>query len=234
MLNVGFAGSLRVEAYPPAVTLFIFFCLALLAVIRYNFGKNLHDSFLAYFNYRQSIRLLDERRESDRQAGIFLNILFSLAVGLFISFSIGFFGTQQLFGSYTISILFFSFASGLLYFFKAQIWKTLGAIFLYQSFSKIYIFNMYLNNRILGLMIFPLVAVVPYISIMIAQYIMYVAFGLIAIWYLFKLLRIFQIISVLKFSVIYFILYLCALEILPLLLFVKGCKVLSENIVVQF
>ena len=227
--NPSFAGTNMQVVYPSTVTLFIILGLILFTIIKYNFGKNIQESFLSFINYRQSLRIFYERNESDKQTNIFSHILFSLSVGIFISLVIPFFGARLLWSSYTLSILFFSVTTCSLYVLKAQIWKVFGIIFMFQKFSKIYIYNMFLHNRIIGLIIFPLVAVVPYISENIAQGIIYVVIATFVLSYLFKFFRIFQIINAQNVSVLYFILYLCSLEILPLLLFVKCCKMLSES-----
>ena len=78
--------------YPSAVTLFIIFGIILMTFIKYNFGKNMKESFMSFFNYRQSIRVFEERREYDRRSAILSNILFSLVVGIFISLLFPFFG----------------------------------------------------------------------------------------------------------------------------------------------
>jgi len=218
--------------YPSTITLFIICGIILLTSIKYNFGKNMKESFLAFINYRQSLRVFEERRDSDKQSGILSYILFSLVIGIFITMLFPFFGTYPLWGNYSLSILFFSAVVGLIYILKACIWQLFGEIFIVQKFSKIYIFNMFLNNRIVGFVIFPLIAIFPYIAEIITPFIVYSVFAIIIISYFFKIWRIFNIINDQNVSFFYFILYLCTFEFLPLLLFVKGCKVLSESVIV--
>ena len=228
----GYDGNIRQPGYPSSVTLFIVFGLAILAVIKYNFGKNLLEVFQSFFNYRQAWRMFEERRESDRQTAILCNILYFLVVGIFVSIASTFFGASPVLENYAVSILFFSVAALLIYILKAATWLAFGVIFMVKSFSQIYIHSMFLYNRIAGLMVFPLVAVFPYVSGIISPYIIYMVIAVFVLSYLFRLFRIFQIINAQNVSVLYFILYLCTLEILPLLLFVKGCKILSENVIV--
>ena len=231
-ISPGFTTDSRSTGYPSSVTLFLICGLALLAVIKYQFGKNLTEAFRSFFSYRQSLRLFEERRESDRQATVLSNILFALVAGIFISVVLPFFGISPLWGNYAWSILFFSFATGLLYILKAWIWQMLGVVFLIQPFSKVYIYNMFLYNRNIGLFILPLVAIIPYVTAAIMPFAIYSVLVIVVLSYLFKLCRIFQIILGQNVSVFYFILYLCTLEILPLLLFVKGCKTLGECVIV--
>ena len=229
----GFSGSNRHDVYAlSSVTLFIILGLTLFAVIKYSFEKNIKESFMSFFNYRQALRMFEDYCEYDQQASLLSNLLFSLVLGIFITLIFPFFGSSPLWQSYSLSILFFSAAVCFLYTLKARVWQTLGTIFMVQTVSKLYIHNMFMYNRITGLIIFPLVALIPYISEIIAPYIIYVVFFVLALSYIFKFFRIFQIIIAQNFSVLHFILYLCALEILPLLLFVKSCIMLSESVVV--
>ena len=221
----------RQISYPSSITLFLICGLVLLTVIRYYFGKNLRETFRSFFDYRQALRMFEEHRESDRQAAFLSNILFAWITGIFFSIALPFIGAKPLWGSYVLSILFFSAFTGLLYMLKARIWKALGVIFMMQNLSKTYIYNMFLYNRNIGLMIFPMVAVIPFVSEIVSFYMLYSILAVFALSYLFKCWRIFQIIHTRSVSVFYFILYLCTLEILPLLLFAKGCKILSEKMV---
>jgi len=224
----GFVGTARQEGYPSSITLFIIFGLIFFAFIRYQFWRNLLETFHSAFSFSKSMRLFEERRETDRQAAIFSNILFSIVTGIFISLALPFWGANPLWESYALSILFFSFATGLLYFLKARVWQFLGVVFNVQVFSRLYIYNMLMYNRNIGLLIFLPVAIFPYITEAIAPCLVYGIIFIFIIYYLLRLFRIFQIILDQNVSVFYFILYLCTLEILPLLLFVKGCKILIE------
>jgi len=226
--SVGFSGEERQDVFPSSITMFVILGLAFMTVIKYQFGRNILEALLSSFNFRQSLRMFEERRESDRQASFLTNILFVLITGIFLSVALPFFGVESLWGSFTLSILFFSAVTGLLYLLKALIWHVMGIVFMAQAFSKMYIFNMFLYNCNIGLMVFPLVAIVPFVSGAIAPYIIYCILFVYVSMYLIKQWRIFQIIHTLNVSVLYFILYLCTFEILPLLLLAKGCKVLWE------
>ena len=224
-----YAGDVRQEGYPSSVTLFLICGLALLTAIKYNFGRNLPDMFLSFFNYHRALRMIEERRESDRQAAMFSDALFVLISGIFIAIALPFFGATPLWGNYALSILFFSAATALLYFVKVWAWRLLGLIFRIQSFSKLYAYQLFLYNRNTGLAIFPLVAAIPFVTASVTPIIIYSVIGIYIFSYIFRQFRNFQMIHDQNISLFYFILYLCTLEILPLLLFIKGCKILSEN-----
>ena len=224
----GFAGEAREVVYPSSVTFFIVCGLVLFAVIKYRFGKNLLEALRSFFNYRQALRMYEERRESDSQATFLSNVLFAWVTGIFVSVALPFFGAAPLWGNYTLSVLFLSAATGLLYILKGLMYHVFGIVFMTRDFSKIYIYNLFLYNRNIGMMIFPPVAVLPYVAWVITPYVVHGVIFVYAFSYLIRLLRTFQIIHGLNVSMFYFILYLCTFEILPLLLFLKGCKVLWE------
>ena len=225
--NRGFTGTTR-QTGSSSITVFMIFGLILLAVIKHHFAKNLLETFRSAFSFSQSMRLFDERRETDRQATALSNIWFTIVAGIFISLVVAFFVTHPLWDSYALSILFFSFATGLVYFLKTRIWRILGVVFNVQTFTGLYIHYMFLYNRIAGILAFPLVILVPYMTVAVTPYLLYSVITIFALSYLLRLWRFFQIIYTQNVSVFYFILYLCGFEILPLLLFVKSCKMLIE------
>ncbi len=227
----GLVSAMRPEGYPSAVTLFLMCALSLLAGIKFHFGENLRQAIKSFFNYQQARRMLVERRESDKQATLYSNILFSFVAGIFISLVLPFFGISLPWDSYGLSIVSFSLAVGLLYMVKAGIWKTLGVVFVVQPFSREYVYSMFLYNCNLSLFIFPFVAAIPFVSGEVLPYLIFGAATILGIAYLLRIWRIFQIIHAQNAPVYYFILYLCTLEILPLLLFVKVCKVLNDCLV---
>jgi len=220
----GFTGTSRQENHTTPVTLFIICVLIFLTIIRYQFGRSLLDTFRSAFNFRQSMRLFEERRETDRQAATLSNILSTVIAGIFISLTLPFWGANLLWGSYSLSILIFSFATGMLYFLKARLWMVLGVVFNVQAFSKLYIYNMFLYNRNTGLIALPFVAILPYISEEITSFLVYSVISVFLIFYLLRLWRIFRIILDYNVSLFYFILYLCTLEILPLFCLLKVVK----------
>ncbi len=227
----GFPSEVRTDVYPSVITFFIVCGLILLTSIKFRFGDNLSQAFISVFSYRQARRMYEERRESDRQAALSSNILFALVVGIYVSVALPFFGGGPLWGNYALSVLFFSLFAGLLYLVKAGVWKMLGVVFMTQSLSKTYIYNMFLYNRNIGIFIFPLVAGIPFVAYEIVPYAIYGVIAIFGMSYLLRIRRIFQIIHAQNVPLYYFILYLCTLEILPLLLFVKVCKVLNDYLV---
>ncbi len=226
-LEKGLSAESRTESYPSTVTLFLLGSLILFTWIKFHFGRSIVLAFQSFFNYQQACRAFDERRESDKQAAIYTNILAYICAGTFITLVLPFFGGVALWNSYSLSILFFTLCVAIIFAIKAMVWKTFGIIFLAESFSQEYVYNMYLYNRNAGTFILPAVIAIPFVPYEIVPVLIYAVIAIICVSYLAKMFRNFQIIRARNVSALYFILYLCTLEILPLLLFVKACKVLS-------
>ena len=224
----GFVGEDRQGGFPSSVTILIIFGLVILAFIKYQFRRYMSDTFRSVFSFRRSMRLFEESRDTVWQAVFLSNFFFTYVTGIFISLSFPILGAKPLWDNYTFSILFFSVATGLIYFLKARIWNILGVIFNVKMLSKLYIHNMFLYNRNTGFIIFPFVAILPYISENFAHVLLFCIIFIFVIFYLIRLFSIFQIIHDQNVSVFYFILYLCTLEILPVLILIKICKILSE------
>jgi hypothetical protein len=230
--KIDFVGENRQDGYPASVTLLILSGFVLLAFIKYNYAENLVNKFKLLFNYRRTMRMIEERRESDRLSAVLLNILFSFSVGIFITIIFPELRQKLFWGSYTISIMSFTIFISLIYLLKTTIWKLLGVIFLLQPFSRIYVQNMLMFNNITGIVVFPLIALIPFLDSHFTDYLIYVIIALFVTSYLLRLFRLFRIINEQNVQLYHFILYLCSLEILPLFLIMKSCNILINSIVV--
>jgi hypothetical protein len=226
-INVRFGGENRPTGYPSVITVFLIGAFIFFAWIRFHFGICVSRIVQSFFNYRQACRIFGERREVDRQASFFTNILFIYVSGIFLALYLPF----RLWNSYSLSVLLFAVTISMVYALKSGIWKTLGNIFMVQPFSREYVYHLHLFNNITGLFILPFVAAIPFTGPDIALYLEYTVIFIFCVSYLLRICRIFQIIRTQNVSIFYFILYLCALEILPLLLLVKTCKILNAHIV---
>lgn len=120
-----------------------------------------------------------------------------------------------------ISILFFV---TLFYVLKVLIIKFSGYIFMTKEISKLYVFFSLLFDRALAIFIFPLSVVIYFFSIDIMQ-ILLISLGVIfLVVIILKLLWLWRIgTKAFGLSRFYIFLYLCSLEISPLLLIAQGC-----------
>ena len=93
--------------------------------------------------------------------------------------------------------------------------KIIDFIFDTKAFSE-YNFNIYLYNKAYGLLILPVVTVIPFVPSIVAEKLIWAGFALLGLFYLMSLFRGLRICIKNRVSIFYLFFYLCALEILPI------------------
>ena len=81
--------------------------------------------------------------------------------------------------------------------------------------------NIYLFGKVYGLLLLPLVAVIPFVPDSLSEKLMWVGIGLYVFFYVMTLFRGLRICFKNRVSIFYLFFYLCVLEILPLLTIYK-------------
>jgi hypothetical protein len=103
---------------------------------------------------------------------------------------------------------------------KILLYKILGSIFSKRETTGELVFNMMLYHNVLGLILLP-VATIHSMVPAFAPVSLFLVPGLIALFYLMSVIRSIFFAFREGISIFYLILYLCALEILPILLVAK-------------
>lgn len=112
----------------------------------------------------------------------------------------------------------------ILRFFRWFVFRLSGLFSNHQSFfSELYISSS-LYTRILGVFLVPFVFLITYSTGFIASFFIYISLLSMLIVLIFRIVIMFKVFIVRGFSIFYFILYLCALEIIPLLVILKEVK----------
>ena len=200
------------------VILFSLLSISWLKVFHY---KKLNQYFNIFLKERISGQVLREERPFSEQASIqmFVSGLFSLSLYFFqviTSSHLNVQASQDNGGMLYVKILCF-----LLVLFSVKILslKLLGHIFLLQKMATEYIYTILLFFNILGVLVLPLTIALQYVPVYTSLY--FICFGavLIALVFLYGLYRGLIIgIGNSTVSNFYLFIYLCTLEILPLLI----------------
>ena len=190
--------------------------LILLASIRLFFNKYLNQLFQAVVNYATSSRLFRDRTVSITHASFRLDIIFYLIFSLFayqlvdefhISFSHPSFITYLIILGFVIS-----------YFVVKRLTYFLAGILAdSQSETAEFLHNMHIHSRILGLFLIPVTLIAAFAALQKPLLVVYTGLFVCGIIYLLLLIRGAKILMTKHFSIFYLILYLCSLEILPLI-----------------
>ena len=190
------------------------------ASLQFGFSKYLVQVFQSIFNYSAAARLFRERGYSNNFGVFRLNIIFFL----FLPFSIfliardnGMSGA----GSSGIELFLIAFAAFNGYFMlKIFLYKLLGAVFSQRETTGELVFNMMLYHNVLGMILLPVATMHAWVPV-VAPFSLFIVPGLVLLFYLMSIIRSIYFAIREGISIFYLILYLCALEILPILLVVK-------------
>ncbi|MCX6220318.1 MAG: DUF4271 domain-containing protein [Bacteroidia bacterium] len=189
------------------------------ASLQFGFSKYILQVFQSVVNYGAASRLYRERGYSNNFGVFRLNVIFFL----FLPFPIFLIARDNgmTVGSSGIEFFLIVFAAVNTYFMlKILLYKLLGSIFSQKEATGELVFNMMLYHNVMGLILLPVATIhslVPAFGIIS----MVVVPVLVAIFYLMSIFRSIYFAIREGISIFYLILYLCALEILPILLVVK-------------
>ena len=108
------------------------------------------------------------------------------------------------------------------YTFKFLFIQFVGVVFNIYPVARQYAFNVYLLNNILGLLLIPLVAIAYYSGGPADTWAIYAGIALFIVFFVLRFLKSLSIEDVIApVNLMYLFLYLCTLEILPLLVAIK-------------
>jgi hypothetical protein len=110
---------------------------------------------------------------------------------------------------------------------KALLQKAIGFIFSRLGQINEYLHNVYVYNKILGILLLPLAFAAFYTPDNIAEILLITAILFYFFSLIFKIIRGFKIIIENEVFIFYSILYLCTLEILPIIIGIKIYKSLA-------
>ncbi len=199
----------------------IIFSLILFGWIRVGFGRFVQLAIQASYNFFTARRIKEESNVMRSRVFHFMNLLFFINLGLFLSQWVDF-QNIALFelNGFLLFILIFMVIL-LFYSLKGLVLTFLDFLFLSKGAFTYYNSTVFIYNRMVGLLLLPLISVLPFVDISITPWLFYLGFLIIALLYFFRISRGIQIGSKIRLSIFYLILYLCALEILPLLIIYK-------------
>ncbi len=198
---------------------FLIISLALLSWLRLAFGKIIDITLAGSVSYQAANRMLRERNSLNLRISLALNLLFAFNSGIF-AFQIGTYYAliPSEIGGYWITLIAFG-CIAMIYLIKELILRLLGFIADISSPISEYLNIISINNKVLGMVILPVIIGIQYakIDVIPQEWMIFTGLGIFFLFYLIRIIR--GIIISLRYSVsiFYSFLYLCALEIAPML-----------------
>jgi hypothetical protein len=212
----GFIPKGKAQYIPNWTVAIILVLFILLASIRNASEIYLPQIFQSIFNRKVALRLFREKVSTLFNISFRLDTFFYLVTGLFIFQVINHFSefsSKEAIIYCGIIIVAFPLYKAV----KFTIYRICGSIFDTASETREYIFHAKTGDRVIGLLLFPVVLFLFIIKGNYIDYLLYFGIVFVSILTIINILRGMIIIAQKVFSVYYMILYLCTLEILPLL-----------------
>ncbi|MEO7530422.1 MAG: DUF4271 domain-containing protein [Sediminibacterium sp.] len=195
-----------------------------LAFIRVTFSKYFRNLFLLFLQTSLRQKQTRDQLLQDNLASLLTNFLFVISAGLYLTLIIRYRNLSD--------IPFWWLAGGsaavllLVYLVKYLFLLFTGWVFNTQEAAGSYVFVVFLVNKVLGVLLIPFLLIFAFADPELVQVAVTLSMGLVVLlliyryWVSFTAIR-----SKLKVNALHFLLYLCAVELLPLALI---CKVLMN------
>jgi hypothetical protein len=200
--------------------IFYFFCsvLLLLAFIHLSFEKYFNDLFRVFFNTSLRQKQIREQLTQSPLPSLLLNLLFFLSGGIFIYFLLEYYDFHSKYPA-PLEIFFCLAGLGAIYLVKYIFISMLGWVFDKKMASENYLFNVFMVNKIAGLLLLPMGILLAYSSEKWSGIVLTLTVTCLILLVFVRLARGYSSVSnVLKINQLHFIVFVTAFEVIPLLL----------------
>jgi hypothetical protein len=212
---------------------YIFYILAtmilIIGFIRFLFPKYFSDLFGLFFRVTFKQKAIRERLLESTLPSLMLNAMFFISGGFFLHALSGYYKWHTQ-GNFWTG---FAFWTGLLiatYGLKWLMLKTMGWLFQMQETCNTYTFIVFLVNKILGVLLLPVVVLMTLGPNTLHPVLVTIILFLLATLFIYRYIISYPSIKAsVRVNQFHFFLYLCAFEIVPLLLIYKGLALQLSN-----
>ncbi len=191
------------------------------SLVRLLFRKYLNNLFSVFFRVSLKQKQIREQLLQSPLPSLLLNIFFIISGGIYISFLLRYYnfrGTENLWYLILNSIL----ALGLVYLVKFIGLKMMGWIFNITEATDTYVFVVFLVNKLLGILLIPFLILLAFSDTPLIAVLVTLSFSVVVIFFGYRyFISYAPVRKEIKVSQFHFFLYLCAFEIIPLLLIYK-------------
>lgn len=204
------------------ITGIIIISFFLLAISRLLFKKQLSDIIRAMYDIEAATKYNANKNILNKRCTYLLSVVFLLNLSLFLFQTADYYQTYHInplsFRVFLIILGLISVAYGL----KALVIKIIGLLLKATPIADEYQQTIGLYNKAIGLFLFPLIILIPFIKTgSYTTTFIEIGISFSILFYLFRLIRGIRIFIREKIPFFYLILYLCGLEIIPLLVVIK-------------
>ena len=215
----------RSEIYEPeSFEGMFYFMVGLLfyfAIVKFFFGKYLANLMTLFFRASMRQQQLREQVLQSPFPSLLLNVLFVFSGGLYGAYLMRFYhyGSQERFWFHFQNC---AIILAILYLLKFLILKIIGWIFNLNRAVDIYLFVVFMTNKVIGSFLLPFLVLITFSGPLLTEIGITLSIIMVCLFYVYRFIAAYSALyKEIKISGLHFILYLCAFEIAPLLLIYK-------------
>ncbi len=191
----------------------------LLARMKLFFGKYIQPIINSGLSYHATQNLYRNRNSLYYQAGLNLDFIFFLSTGVFVFQLLNYYKVISLTFLPVLFVVIIILLAWLTV--RYLVCRLIGLVSLNTTLFDEYFHSILIYNKNIGLFLIPITLGIAYIDPVFNKIFVFIGFGIVLIAYTMRAIRLIRLFISKRISWFYSILYLCALEILPVLLLMK-------------
>jgi hypothetical protein len=200
------------------------------ALVRIFFEKYFNNLMTLFFRVSLRQQQIREQVLQTPLPSLLLNILFVISGGLFGCYLLHYSPIGQGIRFWVLYFLCMA-ALAAVYLVKFLVLKFVGWVFSISRATDIYIFVVFLVNKMLGIFLLPFLILITFSGQQVREVIITISLAMIFVLWAYRILAGYRPVrNEIKLAPIYFFLYLCAFEIAPLLLIYKVLLTYLEKV----
>ncbi|HNA58523.1 MAG TPA: DUF4271 domain-containing protein [Chitinophagales bacterium] len=200
-------------------------CLLMLIYVtwlRYTYGKELRENFTVILNTNLGQQIYRDREFSANIFKFLTFINFALGGGMLVYLTTTYYHVNLPFNQTGLNVALMVMAVFALYLVKGFVYRFVGAVFNITASLRFFRFNALVIYHLLGIGLLPFILLAAFAEPPVNTWALFAALILVAIAIV---LRVFKGLTVAlssgKLHILYFLLYICALEVAPLLIAIR-------------
>lgn len=199
--------------------------LLFLGILKTSFAKYFNTLFRVFFNTSLRQGQLTDQLQQNKLASLFFNIFSVITASMYVALLIHYFGLRKEDSLWKLMAS----AAGLfivVYFTKFLVLGFTGWVTNYKEEAGVYVFNVFLINKVMGICLVPVIVLMAFAEKQIAEIVVISSFVIIGLLILMRFIRSYSLLQHrLKFNVFHFLLYVFSLEVLPIMLIYRAVVV---------
>ncbi|MBC8045728.1 MAG: DUF4271 domain-containing protein [Fimbriimonadaceae bacterium] len=206
----------------------LFLLLLYFTILRYRYAKQIRENITVLLNMNLGQQIYRDREFSFNIFSILLYFNTILIIGMYCYLLSGYFHIKLPFHSIFLNVLLCSAIFPAAYFIKTIIYILLKLIFEFDIAVQFFRFNTLIIYQLLAVALLPCVILIATVQEPGLHWVVAVSISLAALALILRFIKGITVgITFTRFHILYFLLYICALEIAPLLIVYKAFTLIS-------